>query len=80
MKLRVRNIISYKELTIHDGGTTIVTGPLNEEERRALAAELIDAAQDLLYGLEEPDTRSQYPAACRVSDFHCTYPECGCGR
>ena len=24
--------------------------------------------------------RSDYPANCQLSDFHCSYPECNCGR
>lgn len=24
--------------------------------------------------------RENYPAKCPVSDFHCSYPECNCGR
>jgi len=28
-----------------------------------------------------PDNdRNSYPAKCSKSDFHCTYPECTCGR
>ena len=53
MKISVRTITDYKEVTIYDGGTTLCTGFLDEKERRALAAELIEAAEDLMYGLED---------------------------
>ena len=31
-------------------------------------------------GLHKLNIRSNYPSKCSVSDFHCSYPECSCGR
>lgn len=54
MKIDVRQPYKeYCEVTFVDGGTTINTGFIGEQERRDLAAELISAAEDLLYGLDK---------------------------
>lgn len=38
----------YAELTVEDGNVTLTSSALNEKERKELAAELADAADDLL--------------------------------
>jgi hypothetical protein len=56
MKFDVRTVGGqYKEVKVSYVGTTIETGLLDEKERRELAAALREAADDLMYGLDEAE-------------------------
>lgn len=46
---------------------------------RAVAVEKIERVLSECRNQCKP-SRSDYPAACEVSAFHCSYPECSCGR
>lgn len=52
MEFTVKSNVSYKELIIRDGSTTMESGLLDETERRALADDLQEVIDDLLLGLE----------------------------
>lgn len=54
MNFTVKSNVSYKEFIVRDGSTTMESGLLDEDERRALATDLQEAIDDLLAGLEEP--------------------------
>ncbi len=55
MRFSVRKVGQYKELEVTDGGTTMRGGLLDEKECRALAAELREAADDLMHNLDEAE-------------------------
>lgn len=50
MIFEVKRFSDMRELRVEDGNTTLVTGFMDREESREMAARLISAAEDLLYG------------------------------
>jgi hypothetical protein len=47
MNFEIRRFALYKEMIVRDGGTTLETGFLDDEERKALADKLREAADEL---------------------------------
>lgn len=54
MQFEVRTVGGkYKEIIFRDGSTTVETGLLDDKDCRNLAEVLREAANDLMYGVDE---------------------------
>ncbi len=55
MEFRIRKNGKYLDVSLHDGGTVIYLGLLDDKERIDLARKLEEAVDDITDGIENDD-------------------------
>lgn len=74
----------FKSEVMNKLHSPIGTNLFNADQAKAMFEYCIEgsaaATQPIESGNKVRQAVNKYPQNCPVSDFHCTYPECGCGR